>query len=81
MKSRFDEKLAALCNSKKERSLIFNDAKYIEIVKETKVAKDKRKESLKLTTKEYRRLNRFDVLMISDKDILIQAGNGQSKII
>ncbi|KAJ8878698.1 hypothetical protein PR048_019283 [Dryococelus australis] len=50
-----------------------SDDSHNEIVEEIKAARDKRKNGIPLSAKDYRRLNRFDVICIGDHEKLINA--------
>lgn len=59
------------------RNLIMEESRYEEIISEVKEAKEKRKKGLSLTSKEYRRINRFDVMSIRNKEMLIEKTTGE----
>lgn len=80
MKESFYTKLDELISRKgglTSRNLIMDEARYEEIISEVKEAKEKRKKGLSLTSKEYRRINRFDVMSIRDKEMLIEKTTGE----
>lgn len=75
MKESFYTKLDELISRKgglTSRNLIMEESRYEEIISEVKEAKEKRKKGLSLTSKEYRRINRFDVMSIGDTEMLIE---------
>lgn len=80
MKESFYTKLEELISRKgglTSRNLIMDESRYEEIISEVKEAKEKRKKGLSLTSKEYRRINRFDVMSIRDKELLIEKTTGE----
>lgn len=56
---------------KKDRSFLLSDERYLEIVQETKIALQKKRDGLELSSKDYRRLKRYDLLTVEEKDKLV----------
>uniref|UniRef100_A0A1B6JRL1 Integrase zinc-binding domain-containing protein n=1 Tax=Homalodisca liturata TaxID=320908 RepID=A0A1B6JRL1_9HEMI len=75
MKESFHSKLEDLMSKKNgltSRNFIIEEPRYEEIISEVKEAKQKRKNGQSLMSKDYRRINRFDVINIGDKEMLIE---------
>ncbi|KAG8505910.1 SCAN domain-containing protein 3, partial [Galemys pyrenaicus] len=74
MREKFFRSLAVLLESKSNNTKIFSKAKYCQLIKEVKEAKAKaKKESV-----DYRRLARFDVILVQGNEKLIEAINGET---
>ncbi|XP_058440561.1 SCAN domain-containing protein 3 isoform X2 [Marmota monax] len=74
MRKRFFRNLAMLLENKSNNTKIFSKAKYCQLIREVKEAKAKaKKESV-----DYRRLARFDVILVHGKEKLIEAINGKT---
>ncbi|XP_048655889.1 SCAN domain-containing protein 3 isoform X2 [Marmota marmota marmota] len=74
MRKRFFRNLAMLLENKSNNTKIFSKAKYCQLIREVKEAKAKaKKESV-----DYRRLARFDVILVHGKEKLIEAINGET---
>ena len=71
MRAEFEQRLWELISKKKDRSLLLSDERYLEIVNETKVALQRKRDGLELSSKQYRRLKRYDLLTIGEKDKLV----------
>lgn len=54
------------------RNFLIDEPRYEQIIREVQEAKGKKKNLLPLTSKDYRRINRFDVINIGDKELLIE---------
>ncbi|XP_027712869.1 SCAN domain-containing protein 3-like [Vombatus ursinus] len=75
MREKFLSDLASLLKSKSNNTKIFSKEKYCQLIKEVKEAKAKaKKESV-----DYRRLARFDVILIQGNEKLIEAVNGETE--
>lgn len=72
MKAEFDEKLLQLALEKKDRSLLLTNEHYSEIINDTREALERKRNQLPLTSKQYRRLKRYDILTIGEKQTLIR---------
>ncbi|XP_011280330.2 SCAN domain-containing protein 3 isoform X1 [Felis catus] len=74
MREKFFRNLAVLLENKSNNTKIFSKAKYCQLIREVKEAKAKaRKESV-----DYRRLARFDVILVQGNEKLIEAINGDT---
>ncbi|XP_047591129.1 SCAN domain-containing protein 3 isoform X1 [Lutra lutra] len=74
MREKFFRSLAVLLENKSNNTKIFSKAKYCQLIREVKEAKAKaRKESV-----DYRRLARFDVILVQGNEKLIEATNGET---
>ncbi|XP_012590098.1 PREDICTED: SCAN domain-containing protein 3 [Condylura cristata] len=74
MREKFFTSLAVLLESKSNNTKIFSKAKYRQLIKEVKEAKAKaKKESV-----DYRRLARFDVILVQGNEKLIEAISGET---
>ncbi|XP_036624290.1 uncharacterized protein LOC118857932 [Trichosurus vulpecula] len=74
MREKFLKDLASLLKSKSNNTKIFSKEKYCQLIKEVKEAKAKaKKESV-----DYRRLARFDVILVQGNEKLIEAVNGET---
>uniref|UniRef100_A0A8D2CWV1 SCAN domain containing 3 n=1 Tax=Sciurus vulgaris TaxID=55149 RepID=A0A8D2CWV1_SCIVU len=74
MREKFFRNLAVLLENKSNNTKIFSKAKYCQLIREVKEAKAKaKKESV-----DYRRLARFDVILVHGKEKLIEAINGET---
>ncbi|XP_017744658.1 PREDICTED: SCAN domain-containing protein 3 isoform X1 [Rhinopithecus bieti] len=74
MREKFFRSLAMLLENKSNNTKIFSKAKYCQLIKEVKEAKAKaKKESV-----DYRRLARFDVILVQGNEKLIEAVNGET---
>ncbi|XP_043855929.1 SCAN domain-containing protein 3-like [Dromiciops gliroides] len=74
MREKFLRDLASLLKGKSNNTKIFSKEKYCQLIKEVKEAKAKaKKESV-----DYRRLARFDVILIQGSEKLIEAINGET---
>ncbi|XP_061254644.1 SCAN domain-containing protein 3-like isoform X1 [Bos javanicus] len=74
MREKFFRSLAVLLENKSNNTKIFSKAKYCQLIREVKEAKAKeKKESI-----EYRRLARFDVIIVQGHEKLIEAINGET---
>nr|XP_012321234.1 SCAN domain-containing protein 3 [Aotus nancymaae] len=74
MREKFFRSLAVLLENKSNNTKIFSKAKYCQLIKEVKEAKAKaKKESV-----DYRRLARFDVILVQGNEKLIEAINGET---
>nr|XP_010599483.1 SCAN domain-containing protein 3-like [Loxodonta africana] len=74
MREKFFRSLAVLLENKSNNPKIFSKAKYCQLIREVKEAKAKaKKESL-----DYRRLARFDVILVQGNEKLIEAVNGET---
>ncbi|XP_058141430.1 SCAN domain-containing protein 3 [Dasypus novemcinctus] len=72
MREKFFRNLAVLIENKSNNTKIFSKAKYCQLIREVKEAKAKaKKESV-----DYRRLARFDVVLVQGNEKLIEAING-----
>lgn len=71
MKAQFEQRLRELMLEKKERSCLLSDERYIEIVNETKEALQRKRDGLELSSKQYRRLKRYDLLTVGEKEKLV----------
>ena len=71
MRAEFEQRLWELISKTKYRSLLLSDERYLEIVNETKVALQRKGDRLELSSKQYRRLKRYDLLTIGEKDKLV----------
>lgn len=68
----FNEKLNELNNARGDRSCFLDNERYNKIIYEVKEAQSFRKNNQPLTTKHYRRLKRYDVMIIGDTERLIE---------
>ena len=76
MREKFFRSLAVLLENKSNNTKIFSKAKYCQLIREVKEAKAKeKKESI-----DYRRLARFDVIIVQGHEKLIEAINDNYKI-
>ncbi|XP_074081691.1 SCAN domain-containing protein 3-like [Macrotis lagotis] len=74
MREKFLRDLTNLLKSKSNNTKIFSKEKYYQLIKEVKEAKAKaKKESV-----DYRRLARFDVILVQGNEKLIEAINGET---
>ncbi|XP_012501552.1 PREDICTED: SCAN domain-containing protein 3 [Propithecus coquereli] len=74
MREKFFRSLAVLLENKSNNTKIFSKAKYCQLIREVKEAKAKaKKESV-----DYRRLARFDVILVQGNERLIEAINGET---
>ncbi|XP_004441803.1 PREDICTED: SCAN domain-containing protein 3 [Ceratotherium simum simum] len=74
MREKFFRSLAVLLENKSNNTKIFSKAKYCQLIREVKEAKAKaKKESV-----DYRRLARFDVILVQGNEKLIEAINGET---
>ncbi|XP_037367457.1 SCAN domain-containing protein 3-like [Talpa occidentalis] len=74
MREKFFRSLVVLLENKSNNTKIFSKAKYCQLIKEVKEAKAKaKKESV-----DYRRLARFDVILVQGNEKLIEAVNGDT---
>ncbi|XP_008579909.1 PREDICTED: SCAN domain-containing protein 3 [Galeopterus variegatus] len=74
MREKFVRSLAVLLENKSNNTKIFSKAKYCQLIREVKEAKAKaKKESV-----DYRRLARFDVILVQGNEKLIEAINGET---
>ncbi|XP_037699832.1 SCAN domain-containing protein 3 isoform X2 [Choloepus didactylus] len=74
MRENFFRNLAVLIENKSNNTKIFSKAKYCQLIREVKEAKAKaKKESV-----DYRRLARFDVILVQGNEKLIEAINGET---
>ncbi|XP_007179144.2 SCAN domain-containing protein 3 isoform X1 [Balaenoptera acutorostrata] len=74
MREKFFRSLAVLLENKSNNTKIFSKAKYCQLIREVKEAKAKaKKESV-----DYRRLARFDVILVQGHEKLIEAVNGEA---
>ncbi|XP_026955338.1 SCAN domain-containing protein 3 [Sagmatias obliquidens] len=74
MREKFFRSLAVLLENKSNNTKIFSKAKYCQLIREVKEAKAKaKKESV-----DYRRLARFDVILVQGHEKLIEAVNGET---
>lgn len=74
MREKFFRSLALLLENKSNNTKIFSKAKYCQLIREVKEAKAKaKKESV-----DYRRLARFDVILVQGNEKLIEAINGET---
>lgn len=74
MREKFFRSLAVLLENKSNNTKIFSKAKYCQLIREVKEAKAKeKKESI-----DYRRLARFDVIIVQGHEKLIEAINGET---
>ncbi|XP_049742807.1 SCAN domain-containing protein 3 [Elephas maximus indicus] len=74
MREKFFRSLAVLLENKSNNTKIFSKAKYCQLVREVKEAKAKaKKESV-----DYRRLARFDVILVQGNEKLIEAVNEET---
>lgn len=71
MKGKFEQILRELMLEKKDRSLLLSDERYLEIVHETKEALQRKRNGLELSSKQYRRIKRYDLLTVGEKDKLV----------
>lgn len=80
MRESFYTKLEELMSKKYHTSqnFIIDEPRYEEIIREVKDAIEKRKNGLSLTSKDYRRINRFDVINIGHKEMLIEKPTGET---
>lgn len=80
MKESFYTKLEELMSKKylTSQNFIIEEPRYEEIISEVKDAIEKRKNGLSLTSKDYRRINRFDFINIGDKEMLIEKPTGET---
>ena len=67
-----------LNDASSHRSLLLDDGRYSNMLREVKEAQILRKNNQPLTSKHYRRLKRYDVLKIGDSDKLIESGSGEN---
>ncbi|XP_054267157.1 KRAB-A domain-containing protein 2-like [Macrosteles quadrilineatus] len=80
MKDSFNTKPEELMSKKDgltSRNFLIEEQRYEEIIGEVKEAKDKRRNGQSLSSKDYRRINRFDVINIGDKEMLIEKTTGE----
>uniref|UniRef100_F1S1Q2 SCAN domain containing 3 n=1 Tax=Sus scrofa TaxID=9823 RepID=F1S1Q2_PIG len=74
MREKFFRSLSVLLENKSNNTKIFSKAKYCQLIREVKEAKAKaKKESV-----DYRRLARFDVILVQGHEKLIEAINGET---
>ncbi|XP_007954681.1 SCAN domain-containing protein 3 [Orycteropus afer afer] len=74
MREKFFRSLAVLLENKSNNTKIFSKAKYCQLIREVKEAKAKaKKESV-----DYRRLARFDVILVQGNEKLIEAVNEET---
>ncbi|KAJ8893370.1 hypothetical protein PR048_005961 [Dryococelus australis] len=73
MREEFECKIRELLGDKADRSLLMSNDRYNEIVEEIKAARDKRKNGIPLSAKDYLCLKHFDVIYIGDNVRLINA--------
>ena len=75
VKKIFNDNVKELNDASSHRSLFLNNERYNNILREVKEAQILRKNNQPLTTKHYRRLQRYDVTKIGDMQKLIESGS------
>lgn len=76
MRTEFERKVYELLETKKDRSILFNDERYKQLIEETKAAKHRKQNGLSIPSKYYRRLKRFDVITDGENEKLIHRIKG-----
>jgi hypothetical protein len=80
LKSVFDEKLKELSAAASDRSVLLDGKKYDAIVREVTEAQAKKRRNESLTSKEYRRLKRYNVMQNGESIKLIEKNADETKI-
>lgn len=81
-KSEFYEKVSEYVNKPYNNfTSPLSEQKYNDIIREVKESLIKKNKNEKLTTLDYRRLNRFQILSIGGKEKLVQKRNDETDII
>lgn len=70
----FYEKLNEIMKTSTDRSFFISNERYETLLEETKQAQILKKNNQSLSTKQYRRLKRYDVLKIGEAENLIESG-------
>lgn len=78
VKKIFNDKVKELNDASSHRSLFLDNERYNKILREVKEAQILRKNNQPLTSKHYRRLKRYDVMKVGDKQKLIESGSGEN---
>jgi hypothetical protein len=74
----FNDKLKELNDPRCNRSVFLDNESYDNIKREVNEAKILRKNNQPLTSKQYRRLKRYEVIKIGDTQKLIESGSGEN---
>ena len=72
MRDFFKDKIRTIVENSDDRSAYFTSERYNQIVCEVKEAKCLKEDRLPLSSKQYRRLKRFDIITIGDNEKLIE---------
>jgi len=78
VKKIFNDKVKGLNDASSHRSLFLDKERYSNILWEVKEAQILRKNNQPLTSKHYRRLKRYDVMKIGDRQKLTESGSGEN---
>lgn len=68
----FYDKVKPIIDSCDDRSMLLSEERYELLVREVKHAQNARKNQESLTSKDYRRLKRFDIMKMNETENLIQ---------
>lgn len=77
----FYDKVKTIFDNCDDRSVLLSEEKYKSLVQEVQQAQNARKNQESLTSKDYRRLKRFDILKINETEKLIQKRSVDSESI
>ena len=77
VKKIFNDKVMELNDASCHRSLLLDDGRYNNMLREVREVQILRKNNQPLTLKHYRRFKRYDVMKISDTQKLIESGLGE----
>lgn len=76
MRQAFNEKLKNIADNSNNRSEYFTNERYNETVNEVKEAKRLKDNKLPLSSKQYRRLKRYDIITVGELEKLIEKTQG-----
>jgi len=79
LKKIFNDNVNELNDASSHRSLLLDEERYSNILREVKEVKILRKNKQPLTSKHYRRLKRYDVMKIGDTEKLTESGLGENE--
>ena len=74
----FNDRVKELNDASSHMSLLLDDERYNNMLREVKEAQILRKNNQPLTSKHYRRLKRYDVMQIGDTEKLTESGSGEN---
>jgi len=73
----FNDKVKEMNDASSHRSLLLDNERYNNILREVKIAQILRQNNQTLTAKHYRRLKRYDVMKIGDTQKLTESDSGE----